>query len=117
MVKDLATEWSEQVELVCEGEDGAITTDPEWLAVALRNLVENACKHGKPPVVVRARLEGDALVVRVEDAGELGRSKKSDGLGLGLLLVARIAKALKGTLVHEPRPTAFVLRIPRKDGA
>jgi signal transduction histidine kinase len=117
VLKDLAAEWPEEVELVCEGRDGAMVTDPEWLAVALRNLVENACKHGKPPVFVRARLEDDALVVRVEDGGEFTRSKKSDGLGLGLVLVLRIAKALGGTLAHESRPTAFVLRIPRKDGA
>ncbi|MGZ3449403.1 MAG: sensor histidine kinase [Polyangiales bacterium] len=125
MLKDLAAEWPDEVTLTCEGDDGAIVTDPEWLAVALRNLVENACRHGKPPVLVRARLERDALVVRVEDAGSTSdlslsrataawtRAKGSGGLGLGLALVARIAKALGGTLSHEPQPTAFVLRLPR----
>jgi signal transduction histidine kinase len=129
LLRDLAAEWPEQVELVCEGDDGPLVTDPEWLAVALRNLVENACKHGKPPVVVRARLASDALVVRVEDAGDTSslslrramtawtRANDSKGLGLGLALVARIARALGGTLAHEPRPTAFVLRIPRREGA
>jgi len=128
MLKDFAAEWPEEVTLTCEGDDGATTTDPEWLAVAVRNLVENACKHGKPPVVVRARLQRDALIVRVEDAGSTSdvslrrataawrRDKEHGGLGLGLALVARIAKALGGTLAHEARPTAFVLRIPRKEG-
>jgi signal transduction histidine kinase len=128
-LKDLEAEWPEAVELVCEGDDGVITADPEWLAVALRNLVENACKHGEPPVVVRARLERDALIVRVEDAGSTPkislrraaaawtRGSQSGGLGLGLALVARIAKALGGTLAHEPRPTAFVLRLPRTEGS
>jgi len=124
MLRDLAAEWPEGVTLVCEGDDGPIATDPEWLAVALRNLVENACRHGRPPVVVRATFERDALLVRIEDAGstpaialrDLPRSKTGGGLGLGLMLVARIAKALGGTLTHEPRPTAFVLRIP-KEGA
>ncbi len=129
MLQDLAADWPDGVTLECDGEDGAIATDPEWLAVALRNLVENACKHGKSPVVVRARLERDALVIRVEDAGttpELSlrrattawtRTKESGGLGLGLALVARVVEALGGKLAHEPRPTAFVLRIPRKEGA
>jgi signal transduction histidine kinase len=144
MLKDFAAEWSppptedakegEEVTLICEGDDGAITTDPGWLAVALRNLVENACKYGKAPVVVRARLGHDALIIRVEDAGNTPEislrrattawtrltttatrtaATQSNGLGLGLALVARIAKALGGTLTHEPLPTAFVLRIPR----
>jgi signal transduction histidine kinase len=129
MLEDLAAEWPEDVTLTWEGDDGAIATDPEWLAVAARNLVENACKHGKAPVVVRARLDRAALVIRVEDAGSTSelslrrattawtRTKEIGGLGLGLALVARIAKELGGTLAHEPRPTAFVLRIPRKEGA
>lgn len=129
LLADLAAEWPDGVTLVCDGDDGGITTDPSWLAVALRNLVENACKHGRPPVVVRARLEHEVLVVRVEDAGATpevslrgataawNRDPKSDGLGLGLALVVRIVKALGGTLAHEPRPTAFVLRIPGKGGA
>jgi signal transduction histidine kinase len=128
MLKDLAAEWPADVTLTCEGDDGAMATDPEWLAVAVRNLVQNACTYGKPPVVVRARLARDALVVRVEDAGstpEIFRRPRArtpergglGGLGLGLELVARIAKALGGTLAHEPRPTAFVLRIAKKESS
>lgn len=119
MLQDLAAEWPESVTLEWIGEDGAIATDPEWLAVAVRNLVENACKHGKPPALVRARLDEGTLVVRVEDAGEtpkLTHARQRGGLGLGLALAARIAEALGGTLDHEPRPTAFVLRIPGKVG-
>jgi signal transduction histidine kinase len=128
MLSDFAAEWPE-VTLAYEGDDGPIATDPEWLGVALRNLVENACRHGKSPVVVRARLEPNSLVIRVEDAGSTPdlslprataawtRAKESRGLGLGLALVARVANALGGTLEHEPRPTAFVLRLPRKERA
>jgi signal transduction histidine kinase len=129
MLRDFAAEWPEGVALFLEGDDGAITTDPEWVSVALRNLVENAEKHGKPPVVVRARLTPDALSIRVEDAGNTPalslkrmtvawtRSQKSEGFGLGLALVSRIVKALGGSLAHEARPTAFVIRIPRAGNA
>lgn len=128
MFDELADEWPEGVSLAAAPADGAITTDVEWLGVAVRNLVENAARHGVAPVEVSWRLDAANLVVRVADAGETpklslhrvtsphARDEKSAGLGLGLAIVDRIARLLGGRLTHEPSPTTFELRIPSRRG-
>ena len=79
---------------------------------ALRNLIDNAVRHGAGPVTVRVEQAGDLLSVRIRDmgAGIPGtvlrrlaepterREARSDGHGLGLTLVALIARALDGRL-------------------
>ncbi len=79
---------------------------------ALRNLIDNAVRHGTGPVTVRAETDEELLTVRVRDMGsgiqvsELRRlaqpveerAPRSDGHGLGLTLVALIARALEGRL-------------------
>ena len=124
LMEELAEEWPEGVTMRAQGADGPVTTDGEWLAVAVRNLVENACRHGEPPVEVAWRLDGADLVVRVADAGAspsfslrraiapYQRDPASAGLGLGLAIVARVARLLRGELTHEPSPTVFELRVP-----
>jgi signal transduction histidine kinase len=123
-LEEIAAGWPDGVTLTIEGDDAALTIDPDWLAVAVRNLVENAVRHGKPPVRVVAKVENTMLSLRVTDGGEtpdfllkdavvpFKRGQKSSGLGLGLALAHRIASLSKGRLVHEPRPTTFELRIP-----
>ena len=124
LFEELAGEWPEGVRLVPAAADAPVHTDPEWLGVAIRNLVENAQRHGRPPVEVRWRVVGEALVVRVCDTGTtpglslrkaalpFARATESEGLGLGLAIVARIAELLGGRLRHEPSPTVFELDVP-----
>ncbi len=129
MFEELADEWPEGVALVDAASDGPLRTDPEWLGVAVRNLVENAARHGKPPIAVRWGFEDDGLVVRVSDGGTTegfsvrravapyARDERSPGLGLGLAIVDRVARLLQGRLSHEPSPTVFELRLPARAGA
>jgi signal transduction histidine kinase len=126
MFAELADEWPEGVTLVDAPTDTALRTDPEWLGVAVRNLVENASRHGAPPIVVRWTFEDDTLVVRVSDGGSseglsvrravapYARHERSPGLGLGLAIVDRVARLLRGRLSHEPSPTVFELRVPAR---
>jgi signal transduction histidine kinase len=126
MFEEMSEEWPDEgVSLTADSDDGAIETDAEWLGVAVRNLVENAVRHGKAPVRVSWTLSARHLVVRVADAGETPRlslrraiapherDPKSPGLGLGLSIVDRVAHLLEGRLSHEPSPTTFELRVPR----
>ena len=92
--------------------------DPDALAILLRNLVENALRHGSPdaPVEIALRQDGtlsvgndgpvlppdvlERLMDRFERAGAT-----AEGSGLGLAIVAAIAERTGSTLVlHSPRP-------------
>jgi signal transduction histidine kinase len=124
LFEDLAEEWPEGVSLVAASEDAPVHTDPEWLGVAIRNLVENGARHGAPPLAVTWAVKDGMLVVRVTDGGStpglsirraaapFERADGSAGLGLGLAIVDRVARLLGGRLSHEPSPTAFELRLP-----
>lgn len=126
LFEDLTEEWPEGVTVQSSSTDGAIVTDPEWLGIALRNLVENASRHGKPPVTVTWELSRTELVVRVVDQGTtpvlvlrnainpFERAARSEGLGLGLAIVAKVAELLRGRLSHQAKPTAFELRVPAR---
>ncbi len=128
MFEELRGEWPEEVVLASTSADGPLRTDPEWLGVAVRNLVENGTRHGKPPVTVRWSIEGEILRVRVSDGGQsptfslrraivpYERDARSPGLGLGLAIVDRVARLLGGRLTHESSPTVFELRLPAKVG-
>jgi signal transduction histidine kinase len=128
MFAGFSEEWPEGASLEAASEDGPVVTDEEWLGVAVRNLVENAARHGAPPVRVRWSLEGPWLLVAVSDGGSSeslvlsraalpwDRSPESSGLGLGLAIVLRVAQLLGGRLSHRPAPTVFELRIPARAG-
>lgn len=104
---------------------------PADTAQVLQNLFQNAKRYGGGKVVVRASLEGEQVVVRVEDEGpgilsterELifsrgGRGSiagKQPGTGLGLYISARLMREQDGSLEVEGGSTGgacFVMRLP-----
>ena len=109
-------------EIAPQGAPAAIRGDPRLLRRLVRNLLENARRHGKPPVRVELRTIGSVAVLDVMDAGEgipeaerervfapfhrLGAVTK--GAGLGLALVRQIARLHGGDAAIAPRPDAPV---------
>ncbi len=114
----------------------AIRGDAQRVAQVLRNLLDNALKYTPAPgsIAIRARHEGDAVVVDVEDSGigfpesladrvfePFFRAPKPsgflrDGSGLGLTVSRRIVSALGGKLTAMTRPeggSIFRLTLPR----
>ncbi|MBI5112491.1 MAG: HAMP domain-containing histidine kinase [Rhodovulum sp.] len=102
---------------------------PDDLAEILGNLLDNAARHARERVVVRAAVEGDAVVVRVIDDGpgippELvaqalrrgGRIDTTPGTGLGLAIASDIADAWDGALrlgPTDPGAMTAAVHLPR----
>ncbi len=101
-----------------EGE-GVALADPELLALAVENVLENARRHGRPPVRALLRREGDGVWLWLVDSGPgfpeglLERALEpfvhgGEGTGLGLALVAAVARLHGGRARVENRGGAAV---------
>ena len=115
-----------------EGTAVKVHGDPRLLRRLIRNLIENAKRHGKPPVRVALRAEGAAAVLDVIDGGAgIPAAERervftpfhrlaNEGTGLGLSLVRQIARLHGGDAVVAPRPDApscFRISLPAADAA
>ncbi len=113
-----------------EAPEAVLFTDPAAVGQILFNLVENACKYGRSPIEVSARVDR-AVRIAVRDHGlgvpaaarlfrpfeRAGRDEADPvrGLGLGLALGRGLARDLGGDLAHETPPDGgarFVLTLP-----
>lgn len=96
-------------------QSGTLDADPNLLAAALVNLLDNSLRYGAHQCWVTSRNVGAAQIVSVQDDGpglpperiaELQRSvdqpMDSTFVGLGLKLAALVARAHKGRLVIGP---------------
>ena len=118
---------------------GRLLADEESLRTALDALLENAVKYTEPrqPIELRAAAEDGELVIEVRDGGcgvppeaverifdrfaraDDARTRAQGGAGLGLAIVAAIARAHGGGChaAALPQGTAFSLRLPGFEAA
>jgi signal transduction histidine kinase len=125
----LAAEECARYDCELKGEPVTIHGDPRLLRRMIRNLLENAERHGKPPVRVGLRRMGAMIVLEVTDGGPgVPSSQRAQvfepfyrltgdpkGAGLGLSLVRQIARLHGGDAVAEAKPNApscFKITLP-----
>jgi two-component system sensor histidine kinase KdpD len=108
--------------------DLVVPVDAVLFEQVLINLIDNALKHGAPPLALRARRDGSVVVVEVSDHGggvptELGatlfdkfvRASNAPGAGLGLAVVRAIVEAHGGRVAVENAPAGgarFRIELP-----
>ena len=126
-------ERSDSVEVRIESTDDSPTVhaDPLRLRQILRNLVSNAVRHGRGPVVVSINPVGARVELEISDEGggipeealaELFQPysviARTDGqpgsVGLGLFVSKRLAELMGGSLSYrrEAERTLFTLSLP-----
>ncbi len=128
----LATEEGARNDIEVAGTPATIMGDAKLLGRLVRNLMQNALRHGAPPVDVTISRKEDHAELRVRDHGvgipegestrvfepfyrPSGRSERSGGWGLGLALVRQIARYHGATVHYESPPdggACFVVTFP-----
>ena len=112
VVRDLGySDAQNQIELTLPQSPVRSRMDPDAFAIAARNLLENALRHGRSDTPIHVTLEeGGTLsvvnsgpVVPAEDLGQLThrfarQDRNSEGSGLGLAIVQVIADGIGGKL-------------------
>lgn len=112
-----------------DGKPALVSGDLRLLQRMVRNILENANRHGKPPVELRLNVVGNNAVLEVLDHGpgiplaerekvfapfyRLAGRQDIKGSGLGLALVAQIAESHKGNvaLFDDPNSGQFGVRV------
>ena len=117
-------------------ESVCIRADRGGLRIVLRNLLSNAVKFTEEggTVWVRARTNGDAGILEVEDTGvgidpdrvealfkafeqgSTGPGRTYEGSGLGLAVTKRLVDRMNGAIdvdTAEGEGTCFTIRLPR----
>jgi PAS domain S-box-containing protein len=122
----------EPVTVAGDGGDVVVRADRVRVVQVLLNLLANAGRYGRPPITVETRVDGDAVQVRVCDAGDgvppdleprlfrkfaRGAGRRDRGTGLGLFIVRELSRRQGGDAWYERdaegRP-CFCFTLPRQ---
>jgi two-component system sensor histidine kinase CpxA len=125
-VQSEATDHECRVDLMCDG-DPHVDANPDLVRSAVEDIIRNAIRYTPPDSAVEVRLTGrndgqhQPVVIRVSDRGPgvptrdltnifrpfyrvaSARDRRSGGVGLGLAIADRVARAHGGTVRAENR--------------
>lgn len=126
-----AEECARYADVQLDGEPATVRGDPRLLRRLLRNLLENAQRHGQPPTRVHIANGPDGTEITVTDRGAAlapeegarlfepfyrrAAGTHSSGAGLGLSLVRQIARHHRGDVRYAATAdgrSSFVVTLP-----
>jgi signal transduction histidine kinase len=125
-LRELCGGYREEIGLDLEVGLPPLEIGPSHLETAVRNLVENALRHGGGKgVLVKARRRGDRVEIAVRDAGPgispanrarvfdrfFTTSRDAGGTGLGLSIVRAVAEARGGSIEFDSGPEGTEFRL------
>lgn len=101
---------------IAVNDNARASIDPDDLAEALGNLLENAARHARSAISIGAHCDNGRITIRIQDDGpgipedQIGRilergvrlDQSASGAGLGLAIVQEIAEAWDGSLTLQP---------------
>ncbi|PCJ21396.1 MAG: hypothetical protein COB02_02065 [Candidatus Cloacimonadota bacterium] len=106
-------------------EDFNLRTDEKWLIICLNNLIDNAFKYGKAPIILRVEIKRKQKIISIIDQGNLlnlditkllepfyrndNPKHKQESLGLGLSLVHNLSSQIGAKLMVHQDPSTFQL--------
>jgi signal transduction histidine kinase len=128
----LASEEGARSNVEVTGTVALVRGDARLLGRLVRNLMQNALRHGAPPVTASVSQDGERVQLKVCDHGPgvpaderervfepfyrpSGRGEAAGGWGLGLALVRQIAEHHGATARYAPQPgggACFVVTFP-----
>lgn len=122
MVESMLAPYGNQIQFHPLAKDIQANINQYWLELSVKNLVENAIHHGKPPVTVELSEKNNTLMIAIMDQGKVSASfdemltpfhkgSSSKGLGLGLAIVKKIITTMNGELTFKSNPTTFSIRL------
>jgi two-component system osmolarity sensor histidine kinase EnvZ len=130
LCRELAESFSQRgLPVAVRGATGEAILPADGLRRAIANLLENAHRHGAPPVEIELARAADRIVITVNDRGaglseaELETAKRpfyrgnaartgAQGTGLGLAIVERFARQCGGRLsLHKRSPQGLAARL------
>jgi signal transduction histidine kinase len=130
-----AEEAARYDQCVVSGEPALVVGDRLLLRRMIRNLIENAERHGRPPIEIDVRRDGANAAITVADHGpgvaenerervfspffRVARGETTSGTGLGLTLVRQIAARHGGDAYWggtPERPSTIRTVLPAKSG-
>lgn len=114
-------EIKNEIEITNHAPKTKLHTDPFWLSVCIKNLLDNAAKHGQPPIRVLVTAQRRHVTISIQNEGLLNEDRlkvitkpfikqnTSPGLGLGLSITKKSIETLNGRLKVTSNPPTFSL--------
>jgi signal transduction histidine kinase len=111
----VAEEAAHYDDCVVDGKPVIVIADRRFLRHLIRNLLDNATRHGKPPVIITVHQEGEALIDVADGGPGIPEDERervfvpfvringdTKGSGLGMTLARQIAKLHGGNVFVMP---------------